>query len=257
MGNYNTQYESYYRNIINRRRPYARGSLQGGTTFRLDKNYIMKRLTRDLIGVLCLFVMAISCRIIVTPKTIQVYQYSKKVVNESFDYKGLFTKMKELKLADIQNITEGIIEEAKAKLGGVKTFQEKIKDQFTLPLQGKIVVPYGETTDPITKKQIFSSGVEIEAKGNTEVKACFDGKVERCGKESQHGNYVIIDHGDGIETKYGNLSEVALKSGQQVKKGDVIGMSGNIENASANGVYFELLYMGESQNPLSYFAASK
>lgn len=64
----------------------------------------------------------------------------------------------------------------------------------------------------------------------------------------------MIDHGEGIETKYGHLNLLSVKKGIEVKKGEVIGKSGNTGKSTGPHLHFELLYMGESKNPEDYIA---
>lgn len=112
MGNYNTQYQSYYNNLVKRQR--------GGNSFAMENNkkskrmdFFMKILTRQLIGVLVLFLFVLICKVVVTPKTQYIYNYSKEVISKQYDYGLLLDKAKTIKFKDIEIITGNFIEKIK------------------------------------------------------------------------------------------------------------------------------------------------
>lgn len=109
MGNYNAQYQSYYNSLAKRQR--------GGknTTFDNNKqsrriNFYIKRLTLQLIGVLVLFIFVLLCKVVVTPKTRYVYNYSKEIISKQYDYGALIDKARDIKFKDIEVITVNFIE---------------------------------------------------------------------------------------------------------------------------------------------------
>lgn len=111
---------------------------------------------------------------------------------------------------------------------------------------------YSKTLDEWT----FHSGIDIKANVGTTVKAAFDGTVIDVGTDGLLGNYVIIDHGDGYMTKYCNLLSLKdVSLGQLVKQGQKIGEVGqtaSVESLDSPHLHFEVLYNGETQNPLKY-----
>lgn len=78
------------------------------------------------------------------------------------------------------------------------------------------------------------------------------GKEESCGCGSGYGNYIIIDHGNDFITLYGHLTEVDVKPGDQVKKGDLIGKMGSTGNSTGDHLHFEIRYQGYYLNPAAY-----
>lgn len=255
MGSYNSQYEEYYKTLKKRKEGNGFNYLNRRSPSSISE-YIGRRIIRDLIGAAVLFFIVIVCKLIVTPQTQAVYNYSKKIVNESYDYKEIYAKLKSLDIKNV-NVEEeatDFIEKLKAKITGGKTLKEKIENQFQLPVQGKISSPYGYREDPIDKSKKFHEGIDIDVKENTEVKAVFNGKVKDLGEDSTLGKYIVIDHGEGIETKYGHLNLISVKKDGEVKKGDVIGKSGNTGKSTGPHLHFEFLYMGESKNPQNYIA---
>ena len=112
MGNYNTQYQSYYNSLAKRQR--------GGNSFAMENNkkgkrmdFFMKILIRQLIGVLVLFLFVLICKVVVTPKTQNIYNYSKEVISKQYDYGLLIDKAKTIKYKDIEIITGNFIEKIK------------------------------------------------------------------------------------------------------------------------------------------------
>ena len=253
MGSYNSQYEEYYRNL-KKRKDRNESNYFSKRSYSPAAGYIGKRIIRDLIGAAVLFFMVIVCKLVVTPQTQAVYNYSKKVVNESYDYKQIYTKIKSFNIKTIEEEATDFIEKAKAKITGGKTIKEKIENQFQLPVEGKITSSYGSRVHPIDKSKKFHEGIDIDVSENTDVKASFDGKIKDSGEDKTLGKYIVIDHGEGIETKYGHLNSILVEKGKGVKKGDTLGKSGNSGKSTAPHLHFELLYMGESKDPENYIA---
>ncbi|MBU3090675.1 hypothetical protein KPL35_01030 [Clostridium sp. CF011] len=115
MGNYNTQYQSYYNNLAKRHRSansfHSENNKQSGMP-----NFYIKRLTRELIGVLVLFIFVLCLKVVVTPKTQYVYNYSKQAINKEYDYGTLIDKAKGVKFKDVESVTVNFIEKVKSKI---------------------------------------------------------------------------------------------------------------------------------------------
>ena len=115
MGNYNMQYQSYYNNLTKKHRSAnnfrSESNKQGGRS-----NFYIKRLTRELIGVLVLFIFVLCLKVVVTPKTQYVYNYSKQAINKEYDYSTLIDKAKGVKIKDVEAVTVNFIEKVKSKI---------------------------------------------------------------------------------------------------------------------------------------------
>ena len=123
MGNYNTQYQSYYNNLTKRSRGinnFASGSMGQGTL----KEFFINRLTRELIGVLVLFILVLICKVVVTPKTQYVYNNSKAAINMKYDYNALLDKAKSIGIKDIEAIPVNIIEKFKNTIFNEKSIND-------------------------------------------------------------------------------------------------------------------------------------
>ena len=67
------------------------------------------------------------------------------------------------------------------------------------------------------------------------------------------GTRIVIDHGNGYETVYAHLSDLLVRKGQAVRRGDIIGRTGNSGTSFAPHLHYEVLLNGEQQDPLNYF----
>ena len=97
-------------------------------------------------------------------------------------------------------------------------------------------------------------GIDIGASRGTKIKAAAGGTVvtSATGYNGGYGNYVVISHGNGIETAYGHCSELYVKVGQKVSQGEVIAAVGNTGRSYGNHLHLEIRINGVAQNPQNY-----
>lgn len=113
---------------------------------------------------------------------------------------------------------------------------------------------FGFRTHPIYKTEHFHTGMDFSANIGTEIYATGDGVIERADDLAQgYGNHVVINHGFGYETLYGHMSRIAVKEGQRVKRGDVIGYVGSTGMSTAPHLHYEVIKNGEKINPINFF----
>lgn len=112
---------------------------------------------------------------------------------------------------------------------------------------------YGYRIHPITGDKQLHRGVDIAVPEGTIVYASHDGTIAEAGYDDSFGNYIVITDAKGYTTKYGHLSEINVTAGQTVRKGIVIGKTGNTGASTGSHLHFECLYNGEYYNPLFYF----
>lgn len=113
---------------------------------------------------------------------------------------------------------------------------------------------FGYRSDPIYKVSKFHSGMDFAAPVGTEVFVTGDGVVEKM--EHNHwgyGNLITVDHGYGYKTQYAHLSKFAVKKGQKVKRGQVIGYVGNTGKSTGSHLHYEVLRNGIPTDPMHYF----
>jgi len=108
---------------------------------------------------------------------------------------------------------------------------------------------FGYRRDPFTGRLRFHAGVDLRARLGDPIGAGQDGIVRFAGWYHGYGNLVIIDHGDGISTRYGHLSSFATEAGQQVARGEVIGYAGRTGRATSPHLHYEVRVNGKPVNP--------
>ncbi len=107
---------------------------------------------------------------------------------------------------------------------------------------------------PVYKVKKMHTGIDFAASIGTPIYATADGKiVEVSVKFSGYGKMVEIDHGFGFRTRYAHMHDFAVRPGQQVRRGDLIGYVGNTGLSTAPHLHYEVLLNGNHINPVHYF----
>jgi len=124
------------------------------------------------------------------------------------------------------------------------------------PVNGALLSRFGERTDPFSGEGAIHAGVDISAPTGTPVHATADGVVARAEYYGAYGKLIIIDHGNGMSTRYGHLSRFDAIPGQEVRRGDVIGFSGATGRVTAPHLHYEIRMGGAAINPHPYLMRS-
>lgn len=98
----------------------------------------------------------------------------------------------------------------------------------------------------------YHSGLDICNAEGTPIQATADGVVEEAGWMDRYGNGVIISHSDRVETLYGHMSRLRVKTGQKVSRGDILGYMGRTGNATGVHLHYEVRLNGRPVNPQPY-----
>jgi murein DD-endopeptidase MepM/ murein hydrolase activator NlpD len=120
------------------------------------------------------------------------------------------------------------------------------------PVRGRLSSSFGWRVHPVLKTKKYHNGQDIAVPKGTPVKAADDGVVVVSGWQGGYGNYVAIDHGAGISTGYGHNSQLLVRVGDKVTKGQVIAKSGSTGLSTGPHVHFEVRIKGVPVNPLPY-----
>ncbi|SKC82553.1 M23 family metallopeptidase [Ohtaekwangia koreensis] len=113
---------------------------------------------------------------------------------------------------------------------------------------------FGWRTHPIYKVKKMHTGIDFAASIGTPIYATADGTVAEVSvKFSGYGKMVEVDHGFGYRTRYAHMHEFAVRSGQNVKRGDLIGYVGNTGLSTAPHLHYEVLINGSQVDPVHYF----
>jgi murein DD-endopeptidase MepM/ murein hydrolase activator NlpD len=128
---------------------------------------------------------------------------------------------------------------------------ESLPDIYPVSSEARLTSGYGNRIDPFTGKRAFHEGIDLAVPENTEVVSCGTGRIEKAGYNRTNGNYIIIDHDNKYKSYYGHLSRVNVKKGDEVEKGQVIGLSGNTGMSTGPHIHFQISFGGKTINPLS------
>jgi murein DD-endopeptidase MepM/ murein hydrolase activator NlpD len=118
------------------------------------------------------------------------------------------------------------------------------------PTHGWLSSSMGNRSDPFTGERDFHPGLDISADKGDAIYSTADGKVTHAASAGNYGNLVIVDHGYGIETRYGHMSAFKVKVGQAVKRGDLLGLVGSTGRATSSHLHYEVRANGRILNPL-------
>ena len=118
------------------------------------------------------------------------------------------------------------------------------------PTHGWLSSSMGNRADPFTGERDFHPGLDISADKGDPIYSTADGKVTHAASAGNYGNLVIVDHGYGIETRYGHMSAFKVKVGQAVRRGDLLGLVGSTGRATSSHLHYEVRANGRILNPL-------
>ncbi|MBQ8148455.1 MAG: M23 family metallopeptidase [Lachnospiraceae bacterium] len=149
---------------------------------------------------------------------------------------------------------------------GTETEREIIKEQINSVAVAKIVergtkalptyirpTTYGVLTSPYGPRWgTVHKGIDWGVPTGTACRASRAGTVVSAGWSGGYGYCVVIDHGDGVRTRYAHLSSISVSNGQYVDQGQVIALTGNTGNSTGPHIHFEIIVNGTHVNPANY-----
>ncbi|MBL7839902.1 MAG: M23 family metallopeptidase [Cyclobacteriaceae bacterium] len=113
---------------------------------------------------------------------------------------------------------------------------------------------FGVRIHPIYKVKKMHTGIDFAAPIGTPIYATADGKVEELSvKFSGYGKMVVLDHGFGYKTRYAHMHDFAVRTGQNIKRGELIGYVGDTGVSTAPHLHYEVMLNGVLINPVHYF----
>jgi len=125
------------------------------------------------------------------------------------------------------------------------------------PVPGKITSRYGKRKDPLNKKTSFHTGVDFRGKRGEDIRATADGVVKKAFRNGGYGNYVMIDHGNGYTTSFSHMKKYLVRRGDQIKRGQVIGLIGNTGRSTGPHLHYEVALDGKTINPYNFMKITK
>jgi len=114
---------------------------------------------------------------------------------------------------------------------------------------GRLTSTFGLRTDPIEGGTRIHAGIDIAGRLGTPVRASADGVVSFAGSAGGYGSLVRLDHGGGLQSRYGHLSRIFASAGESVRRGDVIGLMGSTGHSTGSHLHFEVRLHGRPLDP--------
>lgn len=122
-----------------------------------------------------------------------------------------------------------------------------------MPVEGvKLTSGFGMRNHPVLRQRRHHNGIDLAAPAGTPIYATADGLVSEAKRFSSYGNYVEIQHGSALETRFAHLQSYTVRAGDTVKKGDLIGYVGSTGRSTGPHLHYEVRVDGEPVNPLPY-----
>jgi murein DD-endopeptidase MepM/ murein hydrolase activator NlpD len=116
---------------------------------------------------------------------------------------------------------------------------------------------YGVRSDPFQGRAAMHAGIDLSGPLGTPIYATADGVVTTSGwNNGGYGNLIKIDHGRGIETRYGHLSAISVRAGQRIKRGDLIGRMGSTGRSTGSHLHYEVRIDGRAVNPIPFMKSN-
>jgi len=121
-----------------------------------------------------------------------------------------------------------------------------------MPCAGYLTRGYGIKKHPISGFKSLHAGIDIANRTGTPIYATASGVVTSVGNKGRLGKTVVIDHGNGIKTKYGHLNKYTIKRGTRVERGDKIGEMGSTGYSTGTHLHYEVQLNGQAVNPKKF-----
>jgi murein DD-endopeptidase MepM/ murein hydrolase activator NlpD len=132
-----------------------------------------------------------------------------------------------------------------------------VRVPFRKPVTGEIdeTSPFGVRMDPFVHEAAMHTGIDFRGDIGEPIHATAAGTVSIAGVQGGYGKMVEIDHGNGLATRYGHLSEIDVSVGDQVRIGAVIGKLGSTGRSTGPHLHYETRVDGEAVNPQKFLDA--
>jgi len=150
--------------------------------------------------------------------------------------------------------------EASRQEQSLRELQEYFDDQRSLlastpsiwPTRGWVTSDFGTRLDPYSAERKMHQGMDIATPHGQPVQTPSDGSVVFIGTEGGYGKVLVIDHGYGVKTRYGHLSEIDVHLGDRVNRGDKVASVGNTGRSTGPHLHYEVRVNGIPENPRKF-----
>ncbi|NJD55648.1 MAG: M23 family metallopeptidase [Nitrospirae bacterium] len=203
-----------------------------------------------------------SSQFIEMKSTMMALKKAEAEFQRLFSFKSKEKVLESLDTSDTGSIDmESLKQEIKLSMETIGEIKDYLSQQHDLYVstpkgwpvdQGHITSPFGGRDHPRSGEYQFHSGVDIAAEPGRPVKATADGIVSFSGWSGGSGNLVALEHGFGYSTYYAHNKMLAVRVGQKVKRGDIIGYIGSTGNSTGPHVHYEVWRESKPMNPSNY-----
>ena len=185
-------------------------------------------------------------------------EWAEGGIGGSKEYKDLDNES----LEETRKRLERIQTRVKIQQGSYKALVETMKGKedelmhmpSIRPIATDLISGFGYRLHPILHVKKMHTGLDFRAPVGTPVYATADGTVEHSGRRGNgYGIHINIDHGYGYSSKYAHLSKTLVSEGQKVKRGDLIGHSGNTGLSKGPHLHYEIIKDGKKIDPVDFF----
>ncbi|HMT44990.1 MAG TPA: M23 family metallopeptidase, partial [Chakrabartia sp.] len=115
---------------------------------------------------------------------------------------------------------------------------------------------FGVRSDPFRGGRAMHAGVDMPGPIGTPIYATADALVGRTGWVGGYGNLIELEHGKGIQTRYGHLSSILVAPGATIKRGQMIGLMGSTGRSTGSHLHYEVRIDGAAVNPIPFLQSS-
>lgn len=209
---------------------------------------------------------------VTVPKAaVQILVEKQETYEEEYNAEVVYEDDNSMYIGETEVVQEGvpgkhIVTDLVTYKGDTETDREQLEENVQVAAVAQIVKRGTKSKPtymfPVTNWNVTSNfgyrwgrlhaGTDVGVPIGTTVRASRGGQVVTAGWVGGYGNCVIIDHGDGVSTRYGHLSEVTVSVGQYVDQGEQIALSGNTGRSTGPHLHFEIRINGEAVDPLPY-----
>lgn len=169
-------------------------------------------------------------------------------------YKSEAIQVQNKKVFPPKSVKKQIQDDYQEAMNVYKTYTNKalFNTKFEQPLNTFITSDFGKARTYNQKVSSYHSGTDFRAKMQTPIKASNDGVVKIAKDRYFSGNSIIIDHGFGIYTQYYHLDKINVKKGDIVKKGQIIGLSGQSGRVTGPHLHFGIMVNSKQVDPIDF-----
>ncbi len=123
---------------------------------------------------------------------------------------------------------------------------------------GRLSSRYGRRVDPFTGRPAFHRGIDVSARRGTPILSPADGRVKKVRRSSAgYGNMLIIDHGNGFETRFAHCERILVSRGQKLARGEVVATVGSSGHSTAPHLHYEVIRDNKHRNPSHYILSDE